>query len=480
MFSPLDQFEIFGIDFDCYIFRYIRDNDMRWSVQEDFTEDCELIHYIHEHAFYAEKFFVHTNSTIYHILCCSSLYFLISIANSDRPIYKMSSWHYFNEKIFLIFKGIVEQNFEERFWAQAYFPFLYTIFFFILLMNVLGLVPFGFTNTSFIVETFTLSASMLIGLTILAIYIQGNDFFAHFVPKGIPVGLIPMLVIIEVISYVSKAFSLSIRLFANLMSGHTLLNILSSFSISLGKISIIIGLVPFIIVVSISFLEVGIALLQAYVFMILLTLYFNDTCKTDHNFIKENREFSIKNIVWHYTDKEHDLHPQIQMSIIEASNMKVDLSWGAFYEFVLPIQQRYSYKASDGGVLPLRRVFFKFFYHKEDYLEEDFDYLYHDFFVFYFRSNRFIHDISKYISIYGIVGRDNYEADIIFHEENWEYVNVEDSIDIADSQDAYVFENRNVDRPIYKLLNYSAPIFQKLTEKRVFSLCEPRREMLSS
>lgn len=325
--SPLDQFEIYALNIDCKFLRYLRDINYRFSVHENMSYLEQLVYDMEDHTFYAEKFFVWTNSVLYSVIGCVSIYFYLHYGTQYRHIYPKNPWHFFTEKIFLIFKDIIEQNFEKKIWAGPYFPFLFTIFFFILFMNLLGLVPYGFTNTSFIIETFTLSASMLIGLTILAVCVQGNEFFAHFIPKGIPVALIPMLVIIEVISYVSKAFSLAIRLFANLMSGHTLLNILSSFSISLSKVSIFIGLIPFIIVLAISFLEVGIALLQAYVFMILLTLYFNDTCKVD----KKNRQLNLFDF-----DRDGDIFPldivKDDARYVIRSRFYTNFKWKLFYD----------------------------------------------------------------------------------------------------------------------------------------------------
>lgn len=235
--------------------------------------------------------------TLYSFFCFFILFFFFSISNMNKNIYPKNFWHFIVEKIYFIFNDIVYQNFESKFWGRKFFPFLTTIFFFILFFNLLGLMPFGFTNTSFAVACLNMSVSIFLSLTIIGIFVQGfYNFFEHFIPKGIPVALLPMLVIIEIISYVSKAFSLSIRLFANMMSGHILLNILSNFSIKLSKISIILGIVPFIIVLSINCLELGICILQAYVFMILLTLYLNDSFKFDKEFY--NNE-NIEDTLWY-------------------------------------------------------------------------------------------------------------------------------------------------------------------------------------
>jgi ATP synthase subunit 6 len=161
-------------------------------------------------------------------------------------------------------------------------------------MNLVGLTPYGFTNTAFLIEPFILSCSILVGLTLLGFAVQGVHFFEHFVPKNIPSKLLVVIVtIVEIISYISRAFSLAIRLFANMMSGHTLLYILASFSVKLSKFSLIIGFIPFLLVLAISFLEFGIAFLQAYVFMILTIIYFNENCP-DHS----EYEDSVKVFNW--------------------------------------------------------------------------------------------------------------------------------------------------------------------------------------
>lgn len=166
--------------------------------------------------------------------------------------------------------------------AQRFFPYVFSIFIFILGSNMLGMTMFSFTLTSHIMVTFTLGVSTFIGLTILGFVIQHLHFLNLFLPKGIPAALIPMLVVIEIISYFSRALSLSIRLFANLMSGHTLLHILAFFSSKLFKYKFIVGLISFILILAIVALEFCIAILQAYVFAILICIYLNDSFHASH------------------------------------------------------------------------------------------------------------------------------------------------------------------------------------------------------
>ena len=148
------------------------------------------------------------------------------------------------------------------------------------------MVPYGFTVTSHIIVTFTMSFSIFIFLTLLGFFLHKFHFLKLFVPSGIPVVLVPFLVIIEVISYLSRAFSLGIRLFANMMSGHALLFILSGFVITIFNSTVflkrIIAIIPFSLVLIITFLEMGIAVLQAYVFIVLICIYLNDSFNPGH------------------------------------------------------------------------------------------------------------------------------------------------------------------------------------------------------
>jgi len=163
--------------------------------------------------------------------------------------------------------------------ASKYFPFIYSLFLFILMSNLIGMIPYSFTITSHIVVTFGFSFTIFIAVTLIGLSKHGFHFFSFFVPAGAPKFLIPFLVIIEIVSYFSRAFSLGIRLFANMMSGHSLLKILAGFSFSMiqiGGIFYIVQLVPLVIVFIVTGLELGVALLQAYVFAVLTCMYLND------------------------------------------------------------------------------------------------------------------------------------------------------------------------------------------------------------
>lgn len=156
--------------------------------------------------------------------------------------------------------------------GRKFFPFIFTLFMFILIGNLLGMTPYSFTFTSHIVVTFALAFTIFIGVTILGFAKHGLHFFSFFVPPGTPLPLYPLLIPIEVISYLSRPISLSVRLFANMLAGHTLLKVIAGFIAVLG----VAGILPFAFVVVLTGLEILIAFLQAYVFAILTCLYIND------------------------------------------------------------------------------------------------------------------------------------------------------------------------------------------------------------
>ncbi len=156
--------------------------------------------------------------------------------------------------------------------GRKYFPFIFTLFMFLLFGNLLGLVPGSFTYTSHIIITFALAAVVFVGTTAIGFIRHGPRFAKFFVPEGSPGWAAPMLVLIEFISYLSRPISLSVRLFANMLVGHTLLKTLAAFVVPLG----IAGVLPLAMTVAVTALEFLVAVLQAYVFTILSCIYLND------------------------------------------------------------------------------------------------------------------------------------------------------------------------------------------------------------
>jgi ATP synthase subunit 6 len=165
--------------------------------------------------------------------------------------------------------------------GQIYYIWIFFIFILIITFNLIGIIPYAFTVTSHIIVTFALAFALFFGINLRFILDVKLKFFNLFLPSGAPIVIIPFLVIIEIISYFARVFSLSIRLFANIIAGHTLLKILINFSFIIFLklptwLITLIGLFPFLLVIIIVFLEVAIAFLQAYVFTVLLCLYIKD------------------------------------------------------------------------------------------------------------------------------------------------------------------------------------------------------------
>jgi len=158
--------------------------------------------------------------------------------------------------------------------GRKYFPFVFSLFMFILFGNMLGMIPYSFTFTSHIIVTFALALVVFLGVTVLGFVKHGVHFFSFFVPPGVSVILWPLMIPIELISYLSRPISLAVRLFANLTAGHTMLKVFAGFVVSLGIVG---GILPLAFVVALTGLELLIAFLQAYVFTILTCFYINDS-----------------------------------------------------------------------------------------------------------------------------------------------------------------------------------------------------------
>ena len=180
------------------------------------------------------------------------------------------------ESTYEFIAGMIGDNIGQE--GMKYFSFIFTLFLFILIGNLLGMFPYSFTWTSHIIVTFSIAFFIFLGVTILAIYKHGLiKFIKFFAPSGVPKPMLLLLVPIEIISYLSRPISLSVRLFANMMAGHTLLKVIGGFVFVLGANSFIIGgILPLAFLIALTGLEIVIAFLQAYVFAILTCLYIND------------------------------------------------------------------------------------------------------------------------------------------------------------------------------------------------------------
>jgi len=169
--------------------------------------------------------------------------------------------------------------------GMKFFPFVFTLFTFILAVNLIGLIPYTFTVTTHIVITATLSISVFVTVLVYGFWKNGLHFFNLFVPKGIPIFILPLIIFIEVLSFLSRPISHSVRLFANMLAGHITLKVFASFITLLGGLGIfgIAGAaLPLALVVALTALELLVAFLQAYVFAILTCIYLNDAIHPGH------------------------------------------------------------------------------------------------------------------------------------------------------------------------------------------------------
>ena len=211
-----------------------------------------------------------TNSSMFMILAVLvvSIFLILSIKNKKVI---PNRFQIISELLYEFIANMINDNIGHK--GKKFFPFIFTLFTFILFGNLLGMLPYSFTFTSHIIVTFALAMFIFLFITLIGIFMHGFKFFGLFVPKGVPMLMLPLMIPIEIISYLSRPISLSVRLFANMMAGHTMLKIFASFVFSLG----IFGFAPLIIDVALTALEVLIAILQAYVFTILTCIYLNES-----------------------------------------------------------------------------------------------------------------------------------------------------------------------------------------------------------
>lgn len=162
-----------------------------------------------------------------------------------------------------------------------FFVYYFLIFFFILISNLLGLVPFCFTTTSHLIMVSFIALTSNLAFIIIGFHKHGLSFLNYFIPSSAPKPLIPLITVIELVSYLLRTFSLSIRLFANMMAGHILLYILASFVLRLAAAGLfVVALMPIVLMIGVFALELGICFIQAYVFLVLLSIYLSDSLST--------------------------------------------------------------------------------------------------------------------------------------------------------------------------------------------------------
>lgn len=221
--------------------------------------------------------FSFTNSSLLVTLCtCLGLLLFSMVCSTSKVV--PAAWQSFVEALYnFIYSNVVAENIKKD--GGKYFTFLFSIFCFILGCNLIGMIPYSFTVTSHIVITLGLAIMSFVGINVIGISTHGFHMLSLFLPPGAPLGLAPLLIGIELVSYSFRVVSLALRLFANMMSGHCLLKILAGFAwtmLSAGGILMLLHVMPLIVIFAIVGLELSIAFLQAYVFTVLLCIYLND------------------------------------------------------------------------------------------------------------------------------------------------------------------------------------------------------------
>ena len=206
--------------------------------------------------------------------------FIFSTKTENSTFYIIPHrWQIILEGMYQMILSMISDNIASK-KGQNFFPFVFSIFGYLLMLNLIGLVPYSFTLTSHLIVTFALALFMFIGLNIICVRLHGLEFFSLFLPGGTSFVLALLLVPIELISYIFKPISLSIRLFANMMAGHTLLKVIAGFAWSLSGctgIFFLLHYIPMLILIPLFGLELGVALIQSFVFSILTCIYLNDS-----------------------------------------------------------------------------------------------------------------------------------------------------------------------------------------------------------
>lgn len=216
-----------------------------------------------------QPFYTFTNSALWMVLTIAAV-MVFMIAGMRRRELVPGRWQSMAEASYEFISNMLRDNVGDE--GRRFFPFIFSLFIFILFANLLGLVPYSFTITSHILVTAALALFVFIGVTLVGIFKHGFHFLTLFAPGGVPKPMLLLMVPIEIISYLSRPVSLSVRLFANMTAGHTMMKVFAGFVISLGAF----GVAPLLVNVALTGFEVLVAFLQAYVFTVLTCLYLND------------------------------------------------------------------------------------------------------------------------------------------------------------------------------------------------------------
>jgi F-type H+-transporting ATPase subunit a len=210
-----------------------------------------------------------TNSSLWMMIAVVLVTAFLTLSVRGRALVP-GRWQSMAEIFYEFVANMIRDNVGSE--GRKYFPFIFSLFMFVLFGNLLGMVPYTFTYTSHIIVTFGLAVVVFVGVTIIGFARHGTHYLRMFFPHGAPLATAVILVPIELISYCSRPFSLAIRLFANMTVGHIILKVMAGFVVALG----VFGILPMAFLGGVTILEFGIAVLQAYVFAILSCIYLHD------------------------------------------------------------------------------------------------------------------------------------------------------------------------------------------------------------
>ena len=210
-----------------------------------------------------------TNSALLMVISVALVTAFLTLSVRGRALVP-GRWQSMAEVFYEFVANMIRDNVGSE--GRKYFPFIFSLFMFVLFGNLLGMIPYTFTYTSHIIVTFALASVVFVGVTIIGFHRHGLHYLRMFFPHGAPIATALILVPIELISYLSRPLSLGVRLFANMTVGHIILKVVGGFVVALG----VLGIVPMAFLGGVTVLEFGIALLQAYVFTILSCIYLHD------------------------------------------------------------------------------------------------------------------------------------------------------------------------------------------------------------
>jgi F-type H+-transporting ATPase subunit a len=216
-----------------------------------------------------------TNSSLFMVVAVAFIVGFIALSMRGRALVptRMQS---VTELVYEFIANMVRENVGHA--GMRYFPFVFSLFTFVLVLNLIGMIPYTFTVTSHIIVTFALAALVFVVVTTIGFARHGVSYLRLFLPEGMPIWLVPIIVPIEIISYLIRPISLSVRLFANMMAGHTMLKVFAGFVVSLG----IFGFAPLLFTIAFTGLEFAVAFLQALIFAVLTCIYLNDAVNMHH------------------------------------------------------------------------------------------------------------------------------------------------------------------------------------------------------